>query len=160
MNSNIFIKKKNNKFNPDVIQKYSEINNNRHNTKFDFLNKPYKMIINDNIPNNITSQEDLKISIKNNKKDIHENFENLVNNRKYLDNENDKKFNKKNYNENKATFDFRTYQVSTISHNSNDYNTLNKNKKSYYDKQKTIISDEKSRYNDIMNNLNIFCCIL
>jgi len=159
MNRNIFIKNKKkesfdqNKYNPDVIQRYSDLNNKRNNTKFDFLNKPYKMIIKDKIPAEINSHNDLKISMKENKIDVNKNFNKLVENRKYLDDLNEKTYNEANYNKNKNHFDFRNYQVSKISQDSKSFESLKKTKISYYNQQKETINHEKSKYNEIMSNL-------
>jgi hypothetical protein len=155
MNRNIFVKNKNdsNKFNPDVLKKYSDVNKNRNATKYDFLNKPYKMIINDNIPESVHSQADLKVDTSSNNININDNFKNLVNDRKYLDNSNKDKYNDTNFNQNKSKFDFRTYQVSKISTESTDFNELKTQKKSYYTKEKNNLLKEKSKYNDIMQNL-------
>jgi len=155
MNRNIFVKNKNesNKFNPDVIKKYSDINKNRHSTKYEFLNKPYKMIINDKNPKAINSQEDLKVDTKNNNINVNDNYKNLVNDRKYLDNSNKEKYNDKNFNQNKNKFDFRNYQISKISSEATDFNELKIQKKSYYNKEKNDLLKEKSKYNDIMQNL-------
>ena len=155
MNRNIFIKNKTNenKFNPDVIKKYSDANQNRSSTRFEFLNKPYKVIIKDKVPQNIESQDDLRIDMSENNVDINNNFSKLVNDRKYLDDANKKKFNDKEFKNNKSKFDFRNYQISKVSHDSNDFNELKSEKVSYYEKQKSSILQEKSKYNDIMNNL-------
>ena len=154
MNNNIFIKNKNqNKFNPDILKKYSDLSTNRNQRKFEFLNKPYKVIIKDKVPEKITSQNDLKINMNENNVDIKKNFDTLVNDRNYLDNENKEKFSKKNYNLNRNRFDFRNYQVNKVSQESNDYQSLKKNNKTYYKKESNSLMQEKSKYNDIMNNL-------
>lgn len=118
-----------------------------------FLNKPYKVIIKDKIPESVKSQEDLRIDMSENKININNNFDKLVNDRKYLDDSNKKKFNDKEFKNNKSKFDFRNYQISKVSHQSNDFNQLKSDKVSYYEKQKNDLLQEKSKYNDIMSSL-------
>jgi hypothetical protein len=157
MNKNIFIKNKNsdfsNKFNPDVIKKYSDLNQKRNNNKYEFLNKPYKMIIKDKVVDNIESQADLKIDLSENNINVNQNYEKIMNDRKYLDDINKEIFNKKNYKDNKSKFDFRHYQVNKMSNESNDFSNLKKGNKKFYNKQNEELLQEKSKYNDIMNNL-------
>ena len=157
MNKNIFIKNKNsdisNKFNPDIIQKYSDLNQKRNNNKYEFLNKPYKMIIKDKTITSIKNQQDLKIDLSENNININQNYDKIVGDRKYLDDTNKEIFNKKNYETNKSKFDFRNYQVNKMSNKSNDFSNLKKSNKKFYNKQNDELLQEKSKYNDIMNNL-------
>ena len=157
MNKNIFIKNKNsdfsNKFNPDVIKKYSDINQKRNSNKYEFLNKPYKMIIKDKVVDNVQSQADLKIDLSENNINVNQNYDKIINDRKYLDDINSELFNKKNYQNNKSKFDFRKYQVNKMSKESEDFSNLKKSNKSFYNKQNEKLLQEKSKYNDIMNNL-------
>ena len=157
MNKNIFIKNKNsdfsNKFNPDVIKKYSDINQKRNSNKYEFLNKPYKMIIKDKVVDNVQSQADLKIDLSENNINVNQNYDKIINDRKYLDDINSELFNKKNYQNNKSKFDFRNYQVNKMSNESNDFSNLKKSNKKFYNKQNEELLQEKSKYNDIMNNL-------
>ena len=157
MNKNIFIKNKNsdisNKFNPDVIKKYSDLNQTRNSNKYDFLNKPYKMIIKDKVVDNVQSQDDLKIDLSENNININQNYDKIVNDRKYLDDINNELYNKSNYEQNKSKFDFRKYQVNKMSKESEDFSNLKKSNKTFYNKQNEELLEEKSKYNDIMNNL-------
>lgn len=157
MNKNIFIKNKNsdisNKFNPDVIKKYSDLNQTRNSSKYEFLNKPYKMIIKDKVIDNVHSQADLKIDLSENNININQNYDKIVNDRKYLDNINNELYNKSNYEQNKSKLDFRKYEVNKMSKESDDFNNLKKSNKTFYNKQNEELLQEKSKYNDIMNNL-------
>jgi hypothetical protein len=157
MNKNIFIKNKNsdisNKFNPDVIKKYSDLNQTRNSSKYEFLNKPYKMIIKDKIIDKVQSQADLKIDLSENNINIKQNYDKIVNDRKYLDNINNELYNKSNYEQNKSKLDFRKYEVNKMSKESDDFNNLKKSNKTFYNKQNEELLQEKSKYNDIMNNL-------
>lgn len=157
MNKNIFIKNKNsdtsNKFNPDVIKKYSDLNQTRNSNKYEFLNKPYKMIIKDKVVDNVKSQADLKIDLSENNINVNQNYDKIVNDRKYLDDINKELYNKSNYEQNKSKFDFRKYQVNKMSKKSEDFSNLKKSNKTFYNKQNEELLQEKSKYNDIMNNL-------
>ena len=159
MNRNIFIKNKskselnNNKFNPDIIKKYSDLSQKRNTNKYDFLNKPYKIIITDKPVDTINNQDDLKINLSNNNINVKQDFNKLVDERKYLDDKNKEIYNKVNYEKNKSKFDFRKYQVNKMSNESNDYHDLKKNKVNFYNKQNEELLQEKSKYNDIMSNL-------
>lgn len=157
MNKNIFIKNKNsdisNKFNPDVIKKYSDLNQTRNSSKYEFLNKPYKMIIKDKVIDKVHSQADLKIDLSENNININQNYDKIVNDRKYLDNINNELYNKSNYEQNKSKLDFRKYEVNKMSKESDDFNNLKKSNKTFYNKQNEELLQEKSKYNDIMNNL-------
>lgn len=157
MNKNIFIKNKNsdtsNKFNPDVIKKYSDLNQTRNSNKYEFLNKPYKMIIKDKVVDNVQSQDDLKIDLSGNNINVNQNYDKIINDRKYLDDINNELYNKSNYEQNKSKFDFRKYQVNKMSKESEDFSNLKKSNKTFYNKQNEELLQEKSKYNDIMNNL-------
>lgn len=157
MNKNIFIKNKNsdvtNKFNPDVIKKYSDLNQTRQTNKYEFLNKPYKMIIKDKVVTKVNCQDDLKIDLTNNNINVNQNYDKIVNDRKYLDDLNKEIFNNSNYEKNKNKFDFRKYQVNKMSSESNDFTNLKKTNKKFYNKQNEELLQEKSKYNDIMNSL-------
>ena len=101
---------------------------------------------------NVESEEE-EVKSESNNINVKQDFSKLVAERKYLDDKNKEIFNKVNYDKNKSKFDFRKYQVNKMSNESNDFNDLKKNKVNFYDKQNEELLQEKSKYNDIMNNL-------
>ena len=96
MNRNVFLKKKvEEKYNPDVLDNFDKLTNNR-NTAYSYKNTPYKIIIEDNIPSNIKNQNDLQILVDKND-NTKEKYSELLKNREDLDNKNKKLFSEQMY---------------------------------------------------------------
>ena len=160
MRRNVFIKKNiikspntsEDKFNPDVLNNYDKFIETRENTSFNNKNTPYKIIIEDNIPQKVTSGDDLIINTEQ-KIDINTNYIKLMESRNYLDDYNKNVFTKSNFEDNKGKFLNRRNTVQLMSQKTEDFGKLKKDRTHYYQKEQKTLDNEKQRYNSILNSL-------
>ena len=98
----------NEKFNPDVLDNFNNLNILSKNQKFKLNNDPYNLIICDE--NKLTDNNNFNINLeKKSKIDILQNYENIINERNI---EPAKKLSKKNLNDIKKKIFIKKYRTS------------------------------------------------
>ncbi|VVU95098.1 hypothetical protein CPAV1605_823 [seawater metagenome] len=153
MNRNVFIKKKiEEKYNPDVVNNYEELLSERRKSSFINKNTPYKIIIQDKIPQNVNNQNDLIINNEDND-NTKEKLTELLKNRESLDTHNKSLYSTQKFNDNRSNFLNRHNNVNLLSQKSDDFDKLKKDRKSYYQKERKTLDNEKTRYNNILSSL-------
>ena len=150
MNNNIFFKNTHlDKFNPDINDKYNKLRSNRRTTLPITQNqKPYKPIIYDNQPKNITSIEDLKIPIEKGDTSILMNSYQITLDERLLE----KKKIENNIKQNPSNRIINS-EVESIK-NTNQYNQLKDDFKKFSDKSNNNILD-KEKLNSLITELDI-----
>jgi len=150
MNQNIFLSKmyqqqSNDKYNPDVINKFQQLNN--QNINLPYTNEYYKSITNEPIKN-IKSAEDLKLpSDKPDLNKITKDYELAMQTRLHeqmLLNANNKK----------STEDFNRINKVDVQESKDDYLDLKNKFKFYQIKEGDKLSEQKQKFNNLLNDLN------
>ena len=129
----------NNKFNPDVIYSFENENKSRINTKYEIKNIPYKVITNEN--KLVKNKNDLKIPIKENKEEVKNNFNKIIEERK-IKLLKDKKNNFKELN-----------NLSLDNNYINDFKDLRDESKSEYKEKEEDILKDREKYNNMIESL-------
>ena len=145
----------NEKYNPDVLNDFNKLLQNRDNQNFTISNKTYKPIIN-NTPTIINNVKDLQINIDKSNNDIKNKLNELSQKRNYDDQIVKNRYNNNNKNKFEQDFKYRNVEICKISSSikdNNNYNNLKKDTNSYYEIQKKKIDEDKQRYNNIINSI-------
>ena len=140
----------NEKFNPDVLDNFNNLNILSKNQKFKLNNDPYNLIICDE--NKLTDNNNFNINLeKKSKIDILQNYENIINERNI---EPAKKLSKKNLNDIKKKFSLKNTELLNIDTNiSDDYIDIKSKFKSDYIKEEEDIKSSVYKYNNILDSL-------
>ena len=145
-------KNKTEKFNPDVANLYNKTNETRNTSKFEYTQEGYKTIMNDKLPKEVKSVEDLKIEYeKASEKDrieIVKKINLLEDERKK---ENDKL--KSQIDHNKKLDELIKIKRKEVSENNYQASTHSELKQMTI-KQNDKIKKEKERFNNIVNSIN------
>jgi hypothetical protein len=132
----------NNKFNPDVIHSFENQDKFRNNTKYELKNIPYKVITKNS--KEIKNPEDLKIKLKEDKDEVKNKFNKILDDRKI-------KLTKVKRNEEDVLKDLNS--LSLDSNYMNDFNELRDEFKSdFKDKEEDIVKD-REKYNNMIESL-------
>ena len=138
---NIFIKKSNKKFNPDVLKKVEFEDKNRTQSVYKKSNQTYNSITNQN-PENIKTQKDLELE-KDNPLD---NIEQIILQKKKEREEQDDKL--------------KPVKQKVLLNESNEssvmiqnFNELKNENTEFFNQQQKIIDINKNKYESIMKNL-------
>ena len=139
----------NNKYNPDILNNYNDMEKFYNNTKYELKNKPYKLIINDD---NILKNNNFKINIDNtNNKKIIEKFQKIYDKRNTKSN---KKLSKKNIEEIKNKFKLRNTELFNSNNEMlEDYEDMKDNFISDYKEKEEEIKKERQNFNNILDSL-------
>ena len=139
----------NNKYNPDILNNYNDMEKFYNNTKYELKNKPYKLIINDD---NILKNNNFKINIDNtNNKKIIEKFQKIYDKRNTKSN---KKLSKKNIEEIKNKFKLRNTELFNSNNEMHeDYEDMKDNFISDYKEKEKEIKKERQNFNNILDSL-------
>ena len=141
----------NEKFNPDVLDNFNNLNNLSKNQKFKLNNDPYNLIICDE---NKLSNENNNFIINIEKKyktNIVQNYENIINERNI---DPVKKLSKKNLNDIKKKFSLKNTELLNIDDSiSDDFIDIKSKFKSDYTKEEEEIKSSVYKYNNILDSL-------
>ena len=142
----------NEKFNPDVLDNFNNLNTLSKNQIFKLNNDPYNLIICDE--NKLTDNNNNNFNInleKKSKNVIMQNYENIINERNI---EPAKKLSKKNLNDIKKKFSLKNTELLNIDTNiSDDYIDIKSKFKSDYIKEEEDIKSSVYKYNNILDSL-------
>lgn len=141
----------NEKFNPDVLDNFNNLNIISKNQKFKLNNDPYNLIICDE---NKLTDDNNNFNINTDKKyktDIIQNYENIMNERNI---DPVKKLSKKNLNDIKKKFSLKNTELLNIDDNiSDDFIDIKSKFKSDYAKEEEEIKSSVYKYNNILDSL-------
>lgn len=148
----------NEKFNPDVINNYKNLEKIREKLKGEYKlnNTPYKTIIDDDISNkNISNHEDFRIKIETDNKDVTGKLEEIEKERNYDDTISKNIFTEEKRKEYEDKFKYRNVEMYKIGTDDDtlDYDELKGNMKQYYKRQEREFNKGKQKYNEILDSL-------
>lgn len=130
----------NNKFNPDVVHSFENEDKSRNDTKYELKNIPYKVIIKNS--NKVKNPEDLKIDINENKNEVKEKFDKILDERKIKLIKVKKEESIKNVN-----------SLSLDSNYINDFSELRDGFNSDYKEKEDDIVKDREKYNNMIESL-------
>jgi hypothetical protein len=139
MKKNVFYEMKKNKNNPDILVKKKEKENERKSNVFKSSTTTYNSITNQ-IPNTVKTQKDLELS----KDKPLSNIEKLIADKALERQLEEKKFKP-------VKQKLISNEENTIENN--NFNDLKKEQQQSINEQKTIILNNKNKFNNLLNNL-------
>lgn len=156
MNNNIFLKNKithDKKYNPDVIRTFSQAQNIRKTTNYNFTKKFYKTITNQQ-PEKVNSQKDLKLTdTSHNNLEIKSRLNQTLKSRGHQDNLIKQKYDKKNYTKNINNFNRINRQKKVLEHPQKNFTEIKGEKNHFFEDMKLELKKDKERYLNIIQNL-------
>lgn len=133
------------KFNPDVVNIFNDNLNNRKNKNFELKNTPYKLIIMDN-KQNINTSKDLIINTNSNNKNILDDYNIILDERKIK--------NKKNKNNSDIKNELELSDITMEEEDYiDDFIDIKQNFESEFKETEIEIKNDRNKFNSILESL-------
>ena len=135
------------KYNPDVINEYNNNEYLRKTEKFELKNKPYKIIITDQVDKSVKTTDDLKINVINDNSEIKSKYDNILK---------DRKFKNVVKNIDKKKEEDLSNELSLSSLNEficEDFDDVKSEFKSSFKEQERVIKEDRQKFNSILESL-------
>jgi hypothetical protein len=134
------------KFNPDVVNIFNDNLNNRKNKNFELKNTPYKLIIMDN-KQNINTSKDLIINTNSNNKNILDDYNIILDERKIKNKKN------KNNSDIKNELELSDITMEEEEDYIDDFIDIKQNFESEFKETEIEIKNDRNKFNSILESL-------
>ena len=135
------------KYNPDVINDYNNNEYVRKTEKFELKNKPYKIIITDQVDKSVKTTDDLKINVIKDNSEIKSKYDEILKERKFRNIV--KKVDKKKEEEISNEFCLNSLNEFICE----DFDDVKSEFKSSFKEQEKVIKEDRQKFNSILESL-------
>ena len=135
------------KYNPDVINDYNNNEYVRKTEKFELKNKPYKIIITDQVDKSVKTTDDLKINVIKDNSEIKSKYDEILKERKFKNIV--KKVDKKKEEEISNEFCLNSLNEFICE----DFDDVKSEFKSSFKEQEKVIKEDRQKFNSILESL-------
>ena len=136
-----------NKYNPDILNNYNNLEKSYDNTKYELKNEPYKLIIDDD---NKLKNNNFVIFLDKNKKNIIEDFDILYKKRNI---KTSKKISKENMKKIKEKFKLKHTELFNDNKIPDDYEDIKDGFISDYKTEEEELKRGRNKFNNILDSL-------
>jgi hypothetical protein len=135
------------KYNPDVINDYNNNEYIRKTEQFELKNKPYKIIITDQVDKSVKTTDDLKINVIKDNSEIKSKYDDILKERKIKNIV--KKVDKKKEEEISNELSLNSLNEFICE----DFDDVKSEFKSSFKEQEKVIKEDRQKFNSILESL-------